>query len=315
MHKPSQTTKISTKPKPIADKTTYSALSREAFRRYCLIPIKILRVAILDTIRHDGVEHAGYLAFLSILSLFPFLILLVSIIGFIGASEMGIEVIHTILAAAPKDVAEALAPRIDEIISGPPQTFLTIAIIGVIWTASSSVEGYRTILNRAYRVAFPPPYVWRRLVSILEFFVITFLITIGIITFVVVPNFLQGIEERFFLKFHIDYDIFYFRQLATFCLLTCSTSLLYYALPNAKQKITQTVPGSLLAVILWATLEKGFSFYLEHFHQFNFVYGSLAGVIVSLMFFYLISLIFIIGAEFNYHFHRVYQIFLKEKKR
>jgi membrane protein len=97
-------------------------------------------------------------------------------------------------------------------------------------------------------------------------------------------------------------------------ILAISTSILYYALPNVKQKFSQTLPGSILAVILWITLVNFFSLYLENFNQMNFVYGSIAGIIVSLMFFYLISLVFIFGAEFNYNFHRVYQIFLKPKK-
>jgi membrane protein len=284
------------------------------FNKFLVLPFKILRLAINDTIQQDGIEHAGYLAFLSILSIFPFLIFLIAIIGFFGASDAGISFIHIVLSSAPKEISEALTPRIDEIISGPPQSFLTIAIIGVIWTASSSVEGCRTILNRAYRVASPPPYIWRRFISILEFFVIIFSIVIGMVTFVVVPNFLKEIEEAFSFKFQIDFDFFYLRHLAIFTLLSLATSLLYYALPNAKQKITQTVPGSVLAVFCWIFLEKVIGVYLNNFHQFNLVYGSLAGVIISLMFFYLISLVFILGAEFNYHFHHVYKVLPKLKK-
>lgn len=281
------------------------------FHKYCILPFKILRLSIIDTVRQDGVEHAGYLAFLSLLSLFPFLIFLISIIGFFGASEIGAKFVHTILASAPKEVADALNPRIEEIISGPPQSFLTLAIFGVIWTASSSVEGCRTILNRAYRVAFPPPYLLRRFISILEFFVIIFAVLIGIVVFVVVPSFFAEIGG----KFYFDFNFFYLRYLAIFLLLTCTTSLLYFALPNAKQHITQTVPGSILAVALWFLVENLFSFYLSNFHQFNLVYGSLAGMMISLMFFYLISLIFILGAEFNYHFHRTYKVFLRDSHR
>lgn len=281
--------------------------------KYLVLPIKILRIAIFDTVKQDGIEHAGYLAFLSILSLFPFLILLISIVGFIGASEVGAQAVRYIIDAAPKEMADALTPRINEIISGPPQTFLTIAIIGVIWTASSSVEGCRTILNRAYRIHQPPPYLMRRLISIVEFFIIVFIIVAGITIFVVVPNLLQQVEKGLSISLRIDYDFYYLRYVAIFLLLVCTTSLLYFALPNAKQKFSQTVPGSLLTVVLWFCLVQTFTLYLENFHQFNFVYGSLAGVIISLMFFYLISLIFILGAEFNYHFHRTYKIFLKKK--
>lgn len=286
------------------------------FHKYCILPIKILKVSLYDTVRQDGVEHAGYLAFLSLLSLFPFLIFLIAIIGFFGASDVGVQVVHLILSSAPQEMADALAPRIDEIISGPPQSFLTLAIIGVIWTASSSVEGCRTILNRAYRVASPPPYVWRRFISILEFFIIIFSIVVGLLIFVIVPSLYQElVTQHLPLKFYIDFDLFYIRHLAIFLLLTITTSLLYFALPNVKQHITQTIPGSILTVILWVALEKLFSFYLSNFHQFNLVYGSLAGMMISLMFFYLISLVFILGAEFNYHCHRTYQVFLKDSRR
>ncbi len=284
------------------------------FHKYLILPIKILRIAIFDTIKQDGVEHAGYLAFLSILSLFPFLIFLVAIIGLVGASKVGVQAINYVLSAAPQEMTQALAPRIDEITSGPPQTFLTLAIIGVIWTASSSVEGCRTILNRAYRIHYPPPYIWRRLISIAEFFVIICIVVVGIIIFVIAPNVLQEIEKSLSFSLRIDYDFFYLRYFAIFSLLICATSLLYYALPNAKQKFSQTMPGSILTVVLWFCLEHAFSLYLENFHQFSFVYGSLAGVIISLMFFYLISLIFILGAEFNYHHHRTYKVFLRPKK-
>jgi len=284
------------------------------FHKYFLIPIKIFRKSIIDTINHDGIEHAGYLAFLSILSFFPSLIFLIAVIGLFGESKIGTDFLHELISTLPNEMSRGLTPRINEIISGPSDGYLTIAIIGVIWTASSSVEGCRTILNRAYRVAFPPPYILRRLVSIFEFFIIIFVIISGILIFVIVPIVLKYLEKQFSIKLAIDYDFFYLRQVAIFLILTISTSVLYYALPNAKQKIWQTIPGSILAVILWITLVDFFSLYLENFDQMNFVYGSIAGVIISLMFFYLISLVFIFGAEFNYNFHRVYQFFLKKPK-
>lgn len=284
------------------------------YRKYFIILLKVFRKSIIDTIRHDGIEHAGYLAFLSILSFFPSLIFLIAVIGAFGQSKIGTDFLQNLIENLPKEMSQGLAPRIYEIISGPSDGYLTIAIIGVIWTASSSVEGCRTILNRAYRVAFPPPYIWRRIISIFEFFTIIFVIISGITIFVVFPSMLKLIEEKFLFKFNIDYDFFYLRQLATFLVITCSTSMLYYALPNAKQKITQTLPGSILALLLWVLLVNIFSIYLANFNQMNFVYGSITSIIVSMMFFYLISLVFIFGAEFNYHFHRTYQVFLKKSK-
>ncbi len=280
-------------------------------RKYLIIPAKILRISVIDAVRQDGIEHAGYLAFLSVLSLFPFLIFLISIIGFVGGSELGATVIYDVVNTLPQQAAQTIMPRIKEIVVGPRQDFLTIAIIGVIWTASSSVEGLRTILNRAYRVHLPPPYISRRLISILEFFIITFSITAVIMVFVILPNLVQHIPFQPLQEFIQNCDIPKIHNFAISIFLALAVSLLYYAIPNVKQKITRTFPGAVLTVFLWTVTKKLFLIYITQFDQFNFVYGSLAGITIYLMFFYLVNLIFIVGAEFNYHLYRVYKVFLK----
>ncbi len=120
-----------------------------ARRKFILLPYYILRSSINDTIRQDGIEHAGYLAFLSILSLFPFLIFLFSIVTYFGDSKICSHLIYVVLNNLPTNISTSLLPRVSEIVNGPPQGLLTVAIIGIIWTASSAVEGLRTILNRA----------------------------------------------------------------------------------------------------------------------------------------------------------------------
>ncbi|MFT7088103.1 MAG: membrane protein, partial [Rickettsiales bacterium] len=110
-----------------------------AKRKFILLPYYILRSSISDTIKQDGVEHAGYLAFLSILALFPFLIFLSSIVTYFGDSEICSHFIHLFLINLPSNISSSLMPRINEIVNGPPQGILTVAIIGIIWTASSAV--------------------------------------------------------------------------------------------------------------------------------------------------------------------------------
>lgn len=275
-------------------------------RKYIILPYYILRSSINDTIRQDGVEHAGYLAFLAILSLFPFLIFLFSIITYFGGSEIYSRFIYVTLSNLPIEISKSILPRIDEIINGPPQGLLTIAIIGIVWTASSAVEGLRTILNRAYRVPNPPHYVFGRLLSILQFIAITLIISIAITLLVLAPAMLKKMDMNFIFDLHFDYDLFYFRQALIALIIFISTSCLYYHITDVKQKFRDTIPGTLAAMFLWTIVMRLFSIYLENFHQFNLVYGSLAGIIGVLMLFYLVNLVFIIGAEFNYHFKRAY---------
>lgn len=277
--------------------------------------IKILYQAFLnaiqDTVNHDGVEHAGYLSFLSLLSLFPFLVFFVAIVGSIGKSELGEKLTIFLLKdneLIPSHLLSALEPRIHEIVSGPPQGLLTIAVLGAIWTASSAVEGLRTILNRAYRVETPPAYIFRRLMSILQFLILTILLIVAMMILVLTPLIWQGITSYLEIdsNFSLPWDgmenwnwtfVRYGFTTGILFFVVCS---IYYILPNIKQTWRVVFPGAILVVIGWILAGSLFANYLSSFNQFNVIYGSLGGVIVSLLFFYIFSMILIFGAEFNY---------------
>ncbi len=260
--------------------------------------------AFMDTIQHDGIEHAGYLAFLAILSLFPFLVFLVALAGFLGQLDIGARFVEIVLGHMPHKVIIALQPRIVEIVSGPPQGLLTVAIIGAIWTASSTVEGMRTALNRAYRVATPPAYIWRRLLSIIQFLVLTALILLLMLLVILIPVIWQMLpisdDVESFIRPLWRYISYGMLPLALFCFVT----LFYFVLPNIKQRWAAVLPGAVIVVIAWMIAGRLVVEYLSDFNQVNLIYGSLAGIIGALLFFYVMSTIFIFGAELNYHIER-----------
>jgi len=260
--------------------------------------------AAKDVIHHDAIEHAGYLAFLSLLSFFPFVIFLISVAGSLGESSIGAEFVETLLNNLPSHVADTLRPRINEIISGPPQSLMTLAIIGVIWTASSTVEGIRTTLNRAYRVESPPAYIWRRLLSIVQFILITIVIIIAMSFFIFTPLLLERLPILRDLT--ATSSLFWndIRIITIYLTLLAGICLIYYLIPNTKMSFFFILPGAIIVVIGWMASAYVVAEYLAHYRQLSFVYGSLGGIIISLLFFYIINIIFIYGAEFNYHFYK-----------
>ena len=147
-------------------------------------PINIIKhillcfyTSIKDTIDHDGIEHAGYLSFLLMLSIFPFLFFLMATMKFIipvSLLEQIISFLSDNTDITFDNLIYFLKPRIHEITSAPPNSLLTFAILSAIWTASSIFEAIRTILNKANRVIHPPSYLFRRLFSILEFIILIF---------------------------------------------------------------------------------------------------------------------------------------------
>lgn len=281
----------------------------------------IVYKALVSTIDNDGVEHAGYLAFLFLLSIFPFLVFFFAIVGNTGQTELGEKLVSILLDnnLLTENVLKAIKPRIDEIISGPPQGLLTISIIGAIWTASSSVEGLRTALNKAYRVATPPTYITRRLLSVGQFLILTAFIIVVTILLIVVPNiwkhFNETVNPTFFETIH---NFFYNKEKQVIIpklwnyiryVITALTSftfvcVIYYSLPNIKQKWLNVFPGAFIVVLMWFALASFLSNYVKNFKQLDVIYGSLAGVITALIFFYLASLILIYGAELNHFMYK-----------
>ncbi len=269
------------------------------------------RKAILNLIKHDGVEHAGYMAFISLLSFFPFLIFIMTFTAFIGNSDYGKEMISLLLEHMPDYLGSTLQPRIKEIISGPPGSLLTLSILGVIWTSSSAVEGLRTILNKIYNVNAPPAYLWRRFLSIIQFFIITLILIFSMFLLVFLPiiyqemsniTYFQSIFEiKAVLNNNLLNPIWNNARHVTFMVtLFIGVMFLYHTIPNIKLKIKSLIPGSILVSILWVCGGSLLSEYVYEFSQVNIVYGSLAGFIITLLFFYIIHIIFIYGAEINY---------------
>lgn len=255
-----------------------------------------------NLVDNDGIELAGYLTFLALLALFPFLVLLVALAGFVGQGELGSQFIALVMQYVPQDAVASLRPRIEEIVSGPPPGLLTISILGAIWTSSSAVEGLRTVLNRAYNVSEPPSYVFRRMISILQILLFTSLVIMVMLVLVLAPVMLTAITRHTGILFppavsqFVTDDFVYISA----ALIFISVASLYYLLPNIKQSLLAVVPGAVLVVALWVLGAAGVTFYLDNISQVNIIYGSLSSFIATLIFFFVMNVIFIYGAEFNH---------------
>ncbi len=255
-----------------------------------------------NLVNNYGLEMAGYLTFLSLLALFPYLVLMVAAMGLIGQGEVGSSVIALLIEHLPADAVQTLRPRIEEITSGPPQSILTFSILGAVWTSSSAVEAVRGMLNRAYKVRKPPAYFSRRLTSIAQVFVLTLLILSAILLFVFVPVAIRSLEHFTGLAIPLELDHFfksYFKPIAALMLFGLIATF-YYVLPNIKQSLLAVVPGALLVLALWVASVSLVGFYLTNVTNVTLIYGSLSGFIATLIFFYVLNLIFIYGAEFNH---------------
>jgi membrane protein len=264
--------------------------------KYFIKILKVLVRSFISLINHDGIEHAGYLSFLVLFSIFPFIIFFLVFASLLGFSEIGISFIKSMINGIPGDVFQS---RIHELLKVPPQSLMTLAIFGSIWTASSFVEGLRTILNRIYDLSVPPSYIFRRMLSILQFFIISIFLFFGMMILVVIPIVLNKVPELNSVLSQLGTFWQYMRYILIFVCLFLSNSALYYIIPNVKIRFKQVLPGSFLTVCLWLISGYLLSNYIRYYSQLSFVYGSLGNIIITMIFFYIVNIIFIYGAEFN----------------
>lgn len=255
--------------------------------------------AVNNLIRHEGLELSGYVSFMALLALFPFLIFAVAIAGFIGQAEGAGKFISLVFQLLPPEVASVLGPTISNIITHPRGDLLTFSILFSIWSASSGVEALRLLLNRCYAVPETRSVYLLRLQSIV--LVVLSAIAIAIMSFAIV---LAPVIERLLAHFHVEILLdrnawFRLRYGAVIPTTMLVLIALHLFLPNRAPRVSEIWPGTLITAVLWITGAAGFSVYVDNLGSYNVTYGSLGGIVLSLLFFYVAAIIFGFGAEMN----------------
>ncbi len=247
----------------------------------------------------EGLELSGYIAFTAFIALFPFLIFLAALAGFLGDRETADGFIRAMFELMPADVAATMAPAIREVIGARQGGLLTFGIVTTLWVSSSGIEALRTGLNRAYGVREERPMWWLRLQSLAFVVVgalIIFFLSLAVILGPIVLRVLgPGVGHVF------EYWLVWTttRYLVAAVLLWGALMLLHRWLPNARQAYRRVLPGVCVTVVLWLAGAGLFSLYLGNLADYSVIYGSLGGVAITLVFFYLTAAIFIFGAELN----------------
>lgn len=258
---------------------------------------------LLRFIRDDGLSSAGYLAYVGLMTLLPFLVFVFSLLGLVGQAEFGARLVSSLLQSdfMPRDVGITLEAPIRDVISRSSGDLLTISFVVVLWISGSGVEGIRSALNRAYRTAETRSYWRRRGQGTLFVLVFSAVILAAAICVVLGPVIWLKIANV--LNLGMSLDLGAFPAPIRFGIGTLSlfvvTAALYHLLPDHRPRLIDVVPGAVAVCAMVTGATSVFAFYLEHFGRYSLIYGSLGGVISTLVFFYMLGAIFVLGAEFN----------------
>jgi membrane protein len=248
----------------------------------------------------DGWAIASHIALSTLMSLFPFLILVTAIAGFVGSTDLADEVARIIIAAWPREVSEGIAGEIHNVLTTARGDVLTFSAVFAVYFTSSGVESLRIGLNRAYGLVDPRPWWLLRLesigyvlVSAVGLLTLSFLVVLGPLVFRAAAVYLPWIEP---LETHYDIGRF---GLATL-LLTASLMILHMWLPRGRRTFFQVWPGIVATLGLWLIAGFIFGRYLTDFSSaYVTYYAGLASAMTALIFLYFVATIFIYGGELN----------------
>ncbi len=267
--------------------------------RRVALGVRIVWHAIVHLIYDGGMTYAGHIAFMTLFSSFPFLIFLTTLAGEIGQTEAAREFVTMALGALPAEVSGAIRPAIEEVMSSRRTGLMTISILTSLWATSSGIEALREALNQAYGVEEPRSVWFCRLQSLA--FTIIFSICIIVVTLVLVvgPVIWSYVQPHLDVPWEWGWIYEALRYFVAVALLYLVVALLYRWLPSRHLPRREILPGAAVTVVLWVALASLFSYYLQNLGRFSVTYGSLGGIVITLMFFYISALIFIFGAEIN----------------
>ena len=266
-----------------------------------LLNFQALKATVQEFQRDDALGLAAQLAYYLILALFPFILVLVSLMGTFGSEELASEVLTYFQRVMPQQAYAIIETFTANIISGQAEApgLFTFGILFTIWAASGAFAALINALNRAYDVQETRPFWKVRSIAILMTLGLSILVLIGVLLLVLGPQIGDTIAQVFGLKdtFELVWNIA--RWPAALFFMVFTVALLYYFAPDVEQPFRWITPGGLIGVLLWVLASVAFNIYVSNFGSYNKTYGSIGAVIVLLLYLYISSLTILFGATLN----------------
>ncbi|HYC46563.1 MAG TPA: YihY/virulence factor BrkB family protein [Burkholderiales bacterium] len=259
---------------------------------------RILTAALRKFSQDEMSTYAAALAYRVLFSLFPFLVFLTTLLGFLGAPELFEWLRSQAAYLLPREAMDLVDSVVREL-ETPQGGLMSVAVALAVWSASAAVLGTMNALNIVFEVKERRAFVKRIMVSLVYTMALAMMLVIAAAMMVTGPDVLTwlsryvGFDDAFVLLWMIVRW-----PLAVFLLLL-AVALVYWAAPNAKVPFRIITPGAVLAVTAWIAASVAFGFYVANFASYNKTYGSMGAVIVLLLYFFISAAVMLLGAEVN----------------
>jgi membrane protein len=248
----------------------------------------------------DGFTYAGNLAYLSLVTLFPFFIVAAALARLIGRTGEGIKTLEAFLRTVPPDVADVLRQPVLDVLSARSGNLLWFGAIVGLWTTAGFIETIRGILRAAYGVRSTTPF-WRYRLGAIGMIIGSVILAMAAFSFQVILTAVEQFLYRVF-PFASDAQVWFtLGKLAPGLALFGALYMLFYSLTPGKYRKSKCPkwPGAALVTLWWMAKTPLLPGILATLGSYDLTYGSLAGVMIALIFFFMIGLGVVLGAELN----------------
>jgi membrane protein len=248
-------------------------------------------------------DWAGTLTYYGLLALFPAVIVLVSIVGLVGDPESTTDTLTDIVTKiGPESAANTFEGPIKQVTeSRATAGFALIAsTLVALWSASGYLGAFIRASNVIYETREGRPFWKLRPLQLLMTLVVVLLLAVMALGVVLTGPIVSDVAEPIGIS-DTAISIWNYAKWALIALLfVLMIGLIYYASPNVKQRGFKWItPGGLVALVVWLVASAGFALYVSQFGSYNKVYGSLAGVVIILIWMWLTNLAILFGHELN----------------
>ncbi|MEZ2744464.1 YihY/virulence factor BrkB family protein [Halopseudomonas bauzanensis] len=246
----------------------------------------------------DMSTYAAALAYRALFSIFPFVLFLMAMLGFLHLPDFFDWLRAQAAMVLPPVALEQVNPVIDQL-QQSQGGLLSFGILLALWTASIGVRSLMNAMNKAYDVKEGRPS-WK-------LFILSVLYTIGIAVMLLLaagfmtlgPQVMTWLASQIGLEQLLVVLWSWLRWPVAILLLMLAVALIYFVMPDVEQEFRFITPGSAVAVIVWLAASVGFGIYVQNFADYNATYGSIGAIIVLLLYFYITAAVLLLGAELN----------------
>lgn len=254
-----------------------------------------------DFIGDQCTDLAAALTYYTVLSIFPALLVLVSLLGVVGQAQATTDAVLGLVEGVAPGAADPVRPVIENLASSQAAGLTLIAgLAAAVWTASGYVTAFSRAMNRVYEIEEGRPFWKLRPVMLLLTVVLLILTSLMAVLLVVSGPIAQTIGGAIGLGSVavLIWSIAKWPVLVLFAVLMIA--ILYYGTPNVRPpKFRWLSVGALMALAVLAVASLGFYIYIANFDSYNATYGAIGGVIVFLLWLWLVNLSLLFGAEFD----------------